>query len=403
MPVLVVADAINLTNVNGTLFFTANDGQLWKSDGTASGTTLVTEIVSQGPYAVSPSFLTNVNGTLFFRANDGVTGYELWKSDGTASGTLRVKDIRPGSSNASPRDLTNVDGTLFFTADDGVNGRELWQSDGTSSGTVLVKDIQAGSSSAIGYQPSLMNVNGTLFFSANDGVHGEELWQSDGTEAGTVLVEDLTGDAGGSKPGSITLVGDRLFVAATNAVFGRELWTGILGTRQGDFDRNGALELADIDVLVAAIAEGNNPLAYDLTNDAQVDGQDLDPWLQLAGAANLGAGRSYLPGDANLDGVVNAQDFITWNTNKFTSVAAWSKGDFNADGVVDGQDFIVWNTNKFTSSAGRGSERDSRQVVAYSGLVHSRQEADVDRHTLKKRQLDVDAVFALLENDRLHA
>jgi hypothetical protein len=31
-----------------------------------------------------PGEFTNVNGTLFFEANDGVHGVELWKSDGTA-------------------------------------------------------------------------------------------------------------------------------------------------------------------------------------------------------------------------------------------------------------------------------------------------------------------------------
>ena len=39
-----------------------------------------------------------------------------------------------------------------------------------------------------------------------------------------------------------------------------------------------------------------------------------------------------------------------WNSNKFTSVAAWCSGDFNADGVVDISDFNVWNGNKFTAS-----------------------------------------------------
>jgi ELWxxDGT repeat protein len=34
-----------------------------------------------------------MNGTLFFTANDGVNGYELWKSDGTSSGTVLVKDV----------------------------------------------------------------------------------------------------------------------------------------------------------------------------------------------------------------------------------------------------------------------------------------------------------------------
>ena len=40
-----------------------------------------------------PRYLTNVGGTLFFTARDGTSGYELWKSNGTAAGTKRVKDI----------------------------------------------------------------------------------------------------------------------------------------------------------------------------------------------------------------------------------------------------------------------------------------------------------------------
>lgn len=56
-----------------------------------------------------------------------------------------------------------------------------------------------------------------------------------------------------------------------------------------------------------------------------------------------------LGGDANGDGVVDGQDFIIWNTNKFTAGTDWTTGDFNGDGITDGQDFIVWNSNKFTS------------------------------------------------------
>ena len=56
-----------------------------------------------------------------------------------------------------------------------------------------------------------------------------------------------------------------------------------------------------------------------------------------------------LPGDANLDGTVDGQDFVIWNTNKFSGGKSWETGDFNGDGTVDGQDFVVWNSNKFTS------------------------------------------------------
>lgn len=54
-------------------------------------------------------------------------------------------------------------------------------------------------------------------------------------------------------------------------------------------------------------------------------------------------------GDANGDRLVDGQDFVIWNDNKFTSGNDWTTGDFNGDGIVDGQDFVAWNDNKFTS------------------------------------------------------
>src|SRR5207244_2887708 len=99
---------------NGTLFFVADDGQgfdLWKSDGTAAGTVPVHAISLASvsgfrPYA--DPLLTNVNGTLFFVAEDGSNDYALWKSDGTSAGTVVVADL-----SGETGDLTNVNGTLF--------------------------------------------------------------------------------------------------------------------------------------------------------------------------------------------------------------------------------------------------------------------------------------------------
>ncbi|MEM7311671.1 MAG: hypothetical protein AAF497_00830 [Planctomycetota bacterium] len=138
----------------------------------------------------------------------------------------------------------------------------------------------------------------------------------------------------------------------------------------GDFDDNGIYDCLDIDALVGDIASGTNDVSFDLTGDGSVTTDDLASWLLEAGEANIGPGRSYLPGDANLDSVVDVSDFGVWNSNKFTSVAAWCSGDFNADGVVDVSDFGAWNANKFTSSdAAAVPEPDSLWLCIMAGLV----------------------------------
>jgi ELWxxDGT repeat protein len=217
-----------LTNVNGTLVFTADDGthgrSLWRSDGTEAGTFAISSSNAGG--------LANVNGTVFFTGYDGTNGWELWKADGTVAGTTLVKDISPGSAGSSPGNLTAVNGTLVFTATDGTHGVELWKSDGTPTGTTLVKDVSPGSA---GSSPiNLTAVNGTLFFTTYDGT-GQKLWQSDGTEAGTVPV----GNFAILQASNLTNVNGTWFFAADDGVHGQELWTLIDGQGQGSLEVGG--------------------------------------------------------------------------------------------------------------------------------------------------------------------
>jgi ELWxxDGT repeat protein len=91
--------------------------------------------INTAPVPANPTNLTAVNGTLFFSAQDDIHGRALWKSDGTAAGTALVKDFHPAIPDANPEDLTNVNGTLFFVLS---RYAQLWKSDGTPEGTVLV-------------------------------------------------------------------------------------------------------------------------------------------------------------------------------------------------------------------------------------------------------------------------
>ncbi|MDC0341109.1 putative Ig domain-containing protein [Candidatus Poseidoniaceae archaeon] len=214
-----------LTAVGNILYFRAIDGtngyELWKSDGTASGTVLVKDINS-GSDSGWPNHLTAVGNTLYFEATDGTNGYELWKSDGTAAGTVMVKDINSGSGSSDPTHLTAVGNTLYFAANDGTNGWELWKSDGTASGTVMVKDINSGSVQIV---PSYLTaVGNTLYFSATDGTNGTELWKSDGTAAGTVMIKDINSGSSSSSPSYLTAFGNTLYFAASDGTNGTELW-----------------------------------------------------------------------------------------------------------------------------------------------------------------------------------
>ena len=101
----------------------------------------VKDIAANG--ASAPQELIDVDGMLFFSADDDRHGRELWVSDGTAAGTSMVKDIFPGPKGWAMTPVA-VAGATFFVEDDGRHGYELWKSDGSARGTVMVKDLDPG-------------------------------------------------------------------------------------------------------------------------------------------------------------------------------------------------------------------------------------------------------------------
>jgi ELWxxDGT repeat protein/VCBS repeat-containing protein len=244
----------NLTAAGNTLYFTANNGssgtELWRSDGTAGGTALVTDlnVTPDSRSSASPSNLTVVNNTLFFSATNGLNGIELWSLDLTqpdATPTL-VRDIRSGG-DSSPANLVNFNGTLYFRANDGT-GLGLWRSDGTAAGTTRVAGItQPGNLTVVGNNLffragtggelwrtdgptptriidlgataqilNLTAVGNTLFFTAIDG-NGRELWLSDGTAAGTRRISDINPNAASSDPNNLVNLNGTLYFFARNA------------------------------------------------------------------------------------------------------------------------------------------------------------------------------------------
>jgi ELWxxDGT repeat protein len=229
----------NLAVIGGFVYYSGStstgtfppaDEELWRSNGATS--TRILDI-APGNASSRPSGFTAVGSRVFFTAEDDIHGRELWVTDGTTAGTTMVKDILPpeldspwGRLGSRPSALANVNGRLVFSAWDGTNGIELWVSDGTAAGTRMLADINPGSASATGN--AALVIGKRLYFTADDGVSGQELWTTDGTPAGTYQVADLNPGPGSSNPRNFRDVNGVLMFTANDGAAGVRLYTAEL-------------------------------------------------------------------------------------------------------------------------------------------------------------------------------
>jgi ELWxxDGT repeat protein len=175
----VLNDAVLFSGDGGTMGW-----ELWKTDGTGTGTSLLKEINTSG--SGYPQYLTTLGNQVVFRATDDTNDSELWTSDGTTAGTFRLKNINPsGTSNLLY--FKRAGTKVFFIADDGTHGSELWVTDGTAAGTLLTRDIAPGSSTV----DNITALGDNIIFTAIDQYGSKGLWYSDGTTDGTYLLKDF--------------------------------------------------------------------------------------------------------------------------------------------------------------------------------------------------------------------
>jgi len=247
----------HLTNVNGTLFFTADDGihgrELWKSDGTTDNTEIVKDIHLGQDNTYFQNLIAVGNELYFFIDSVGQeqSGVQLWKSDGTSDNTIMVKQLGITFENMT----IDFNGTLYFS----YNG-ELWKSNGTETGTVLVKKysefgllnlkifnqylyfsdstkIWKSDGSVEGtyilkniqvdhysYNYGIEAINNNLVFVANDSINGRELWKSDGTTEGTYMVKNISTKTFSSLNNEFVKIGSIYYFIADDGVHGKELW-----------------------------------------------------------------------------------------------------------------------------------------------------------------------------------
>ena len=225
-----------MTTLRDGVLFAGDDGlgvtELWRTDGTPQGTATITDVVRPNLGFVND--LTRLNDLVVFDVYTTTTTMQneehssLWASDGTAAGTHQIRqDMTFGRfSNA-------VSGnTLFFGfASRGSNNVELWASDGTTAGTRQLS--QFGATDPGGFIDKVTPGRaGEVFFVASTSMAGNQLWKSDGTRAGTALVSDLRVGRVQLRIRNLAYAGGRLFFTANDGIHGTELWASD-GTAQG--------------------------------------------------------------------------------------------------------------------------------------------------------------------------
>ncbi len=121
-PVLFESGKHDLAALGETLFFSGFDSShqetLWISDGTSAGTRPLLD--RNGNPIDRPASFRVFDGLMFFSAQDG----GLWQSDGTPQGTFNLRHLSP-PGNSGPVQLVPAGSHLFFPAFDRDTGTEL--------------------------------------------------------------------------------------------------------------------------------------------------------------------------------------------------------------------------------------------------------------------------------------
>lgn len=226
-------------------YFVADDGihghELWRTDGTSNGTVMVRDI-AVGATSSTASPLQGISSSyenwlligniLYFSAYDPQGNVELWRSDGTETGTVRLTDIGANVTEGSyPSMLTAGTNYLFFVTHL-VSGIEVWRTDGTEAGTVMALDDLDDPASGFYYTDPVVDmgpVAGKMIVSLHRYFQDEfdafrtanELWaiaEASGMQEMLYRFPDTEAE-NSLRVGQFGLLGDKLFFAANTDWF----------------------------------------------------------------------------------------------------------------------------------------------------------------------------------------
>ena len=267
------------------------DQFLYVTDGTSGGTKRVTTKVEE-PYG-----FTLYKGVVYFSGQDSAHGRELWKTDGTESGTKLVADIDFTPAYSSPSNLIELNGKLMFTTAD----QRLWTSDGTDPSIHEVRSFLS-----VG---NFVDMGTEAYFVALTSSGGWQIWSTDGTSASATNLVPENDGTNGYIPiieGLITIPGSNKPTNGADELFGDDKKNTIDGKKGNDTisggNGNDTLKGGDGNDQLNGDA-GKDKLSGEAGKDTLSGGDGKDTLTGGAGKDTLagGAGNDKLDGGKDKD------------------------------------------------------------------------------------------------------
>jgi len=171
-----------MVSLGSKLIFVAREDingiEPWVSDGTVEGTKILKDIVP-GPDNSNPLQFVVTGDIAHFTLSNSNGEVEIWKTDGTPSGT----ELVIGNFDIGISDFTVVGDLFFFRGGLSYNTSGLWVSDGTANGSFALTDS---------YPLNILAAEGGVYFTQKLPGRRNEIWFSDGTSEGTYNVLNST-------------------------------------------------------------------------------------------------------------------------------------------------------------------------------------------------------------------
>jgi hypothetical protein len=142
---------------------------------------------------------------------------------------------------------------------------------------------------------------------------------------------DVNGDGLGDNRDLFALGDELVAGGAGQAVL--DSYTNLL-LKRADVNSSGTADAADIAALYSSF--GSPSWLTDLNVDGALNIGDVQTAITSLFRT--------VPGDFNVDGSVDAADYVVWRKSAGTTDAIYTQGDADFDGDVDGSDYTAWRS-----------------------------------------------------------